>query len=244
MNTQFFCRFLTSKMYYVFNTFMIISQENSQQSTITEKGKINKFSTTALMEVSRKGQTDTVKALLEKGADIHEKDGHKSTALIYASENGHIDTVNTLINNGANVNDRNNQGWTPLMFASRDGYIEIVDTLLENGAGASINEKNKQGCWTALMYACRKGHIDIVKALLENGAEISINEKSVYGRTALMYACGKAHTDIVKALLEKGASISEKNNDNETALDIARRKNSDHIVQLLESSPMSKSARM
>ena len=158
---------------------------------------------TALMEASQNGQTQTVQTLLNKGANIDEKDRHGNTALMEASENGHFETVITLIHHNANVNEINNHGWTTLMYACQGGYIDIVRILLDNGARQSINDKNDHNGSTALMMVCQIEHYeysDIVTLLLDNGAMHSINEI---------------------------------NNDNETALDIARRKNYDTIVQLL-----------
>ena len=207
----------------------------------------NENAQTALPDTSNKnGHNVIVKNLLKKGAKIDKRDNDRSTALMDSCQNGHIDSVHTLINNGVNINEKKNHGWTALMNACQDGHTEDVKALLKNGSGGTINEKTEYG-WTLLMFACCKGHIDIVRVLLRNGAEASLNEKNEQdGFTALMMACkiDRERTDIVKALLEKGASINVKNNDNETALDIARRKNHDNIKQLLECPPMSKPARM
>jgi ankyrin repeat protein len=50
-----------------------------------------------------------------------------------------------------------------------------------------------------------------------------------------MYAAARGYLDVVKLLLEKGADSSLKNNDDETALDLARKQNQQAVVQLLES---------
>ena len=47
----------------------------------------------AMIYAARKGHTDTVKLLLEHGADVHAED---DTALLYAADEGHTDTVKVL----------------------------------------------------------------------------------------------------------------------------------------------------
>ncbi len=48
------------------------------------------FGITALMWVSEEGNINTVKALLEKGADINQKNYSGETALTLASKQGNI----------------------------------------------------------------------------------------------------------------------------------------------------------
>ena len=54
----------------------------------------------SLRIASEHGNTDTVRLLLEKGANIH---ADNDIALRYASMNGHTDTVILLLQKGANV---------------------------------------------------------------------------------------------------------------------------------------------
>ena len=63
-------------------------------------------------------------------------------------------------------------------------------------------------------------------AALEDFIELGykgINKKNASGLTPLMVAVIEAHPEVVKLLLKHGANISIRNNDNETALDIAKR---------------------
>jgi hypothetical protein len=62
-------------------------------------------------------------------------------------------------------------------------------------------------------------------AALEDFIELGykgINKKNASGLTPLMVAVIEAHPEVVKLLLKHGANISIRNNDNETALDIAK----------------------
>ena len=51
----------------------------------------------ALINASRDGDIETVRRLLEEGADVDYADRSSKTALIYASECGHTDIVVLLV---------------------------------------------------------------------------------------------------------------------------------------------------
>jgi len=57
-----------------------------------------------LIEAARKGDIDTIKGLLDNGADVNEKNNYEATALMFAAVNGHIDAVRLFIEKGADVN--------------------------------------------------------------------------------------------------------------------------------------------
>lgn len=58
---------------------------------------------TKLMEASANGNTEIVKMLLEKGADVDFFDKRGNTALMEASDNGHTAIVKLLLKKGADV---------------------------------------------------------------------------------------------------------------------------------------------
>ena len=58
---------------------------------------------TALLDAAKKGDAETVKALIDAGADINAKDNDGQTAISYATENGYAETVKALIDAGATV---------------------------------------------------------------------------------------------------------------------------------------------
>ena len=60
----------------------------------------------------------TVKALLDKGADVNVKDNSGSTPLIYAARNGRTEVLKALIDKGAEVNAKDINGNTPLIWAA------------------------------------------------------------------------------------------------------------------------------
>ena len=62
---------------------------------------LNYENNTALILAARGGHIDTVRALLEAGADVHYADQGRWTALSYASRWGHNETIDVLREYGA-----------------------------------------------------------------------------------------------------------------------------------------------
>jgi len=97
------------------------------------------------------GHTETVKALLEGGADVDIAAERGKTALMKACDRGHIAIAQLLVENGADVNGRDDSGATALMWAAHRGCAGAVKLLID--AGAELNHQNLGGgetvekCW-------------------------------------------------------------------------------------------------
>ncbi|KAJ7855133.1 hypothetical protein B0H14DRAFT_3865271 [Mycena olivaceomarginata] len=132
---------------------------------------------------SEQGQSDSVRLLLEHGADVNAADKEYS-ALCAASLNGHFDTIHVLLEkgaellleHGADVNATGGMHGSALQAASRNGHVDIVRLLLEKDAdvnaigglsgtalkaAARLDQLGGKNCWHAK---------EITRILLENGA--------------------------------------------------------------------------
>ena len=93
-----------------------------------------------LFNASLYGNLETVKILLEQGADVDLQSNDGNTALIYASRDGNLETVKFLLEQGADINLQSNDGWTALIMALRFGNLGIMKFLLEQGANVNLQD--------------------------------------------------------------------------------------------------------
>jgi ankyrin repeat protein len=86
-----------------------------------EKGiEVNGKTLWAALRVSSiYGQTETVRLLLERGAEVDGNDTNGNTALHWASRHGHLETVRLLLERGADADGKNKNGNTAIHWASR-----------------------------------------------------------------------------------------------------------------------------
>ncbi len=115
---------------------------------------------------------ETVKTLLEKGADPNFASHLGNTALMSAAEKGYTDILNILLDKGANVNATNKKLKTALIYAALNGQTEALGVLLTRGA--NVNDADKDGK-TAIMIAAEINYSEtpaILRLLLDCGADI------------------------------------------------------------------------
>ena len=86
------------------------------------------------MEVAANGNIETVRLLLDRGAEINQQDILGVTALMKAAANGHIRTVRLLLDRGAEINQKNIFGTAAITWAANRGRLNIVRLLLNRGA--------------------------------------------------------------------------------------------------------------
>ncbi len=89
---------------------------------------------TALMWAIAERHRDIVRALVEKGADVHPKPEQPSSPLMRAAENGDIETAKVLFAAGAGVNETPADGAHPLTYAIVVGQTAFAHFLLDQGA--------------------------------------------------------------------------------------------------------------
>ena len=159
------------------------------------KYDVNKQShdgSTALMYASMFGRLETVRYLIDQGANINVQDSDGNNALMHASINGEFDVVELLQQEGARMNCGDADGVTALMIASMNGSISIVEFLVNHID--DIDARDEFGR-TALLYACTSGSVDIVRCLMDKGADPSIIDK--WQKDAFSIASSYGHHDVI-----------------------------------------------
>ena len=160
-----------------------------------------------LVAAARSADSDTVRALLKNGANVHDIEPDGTTALHWASHRDDLKIVELLIAAGALVNASNDLGVTPLWNASENGSGAMTHRLLE--AGANPNSRLLSG-ETPLMMAARAGAPEVVAQLLARGADAEM--RGTRGQTALMWAVAQQHADVVKVLLTHRVNVHARSN--------------------------------
>lgn len=110
-------------------------------------GMISLKSNVPLHDACKLGQFDTVKSLLERGAEVNFLDEESFMPLHYACEISNHNIAQLLLKYGANVSgamrNLSNEKWkTPLHNACDKGHFTIVQLLLDHGAGIDITRLN------------------------------------------------------------------------------------------------------
>ena len=121
---------------------------------------------------------------------------------------------------------------------SETGNIDDLDALLRRLADDNVlnskdvlDVRNEWGD-TPLLLATRRNKSGAVTLLLHSGADVNAaNPQDAY--TALMIACLFDRREIVRTLLDKGASLLQKQQQGESALDIAVSMGNESIACML-----------
>jgi uncharacterized protein len=181
-----------------------------------------------LADAAEKSEFDTVRTLLESGADVNAAQVDGMTALLWAVYHDVPDAAKLLVKAGANVKATNRYGVAPLSLACENGNAELVQLLLSAGADPNTS---LPGGETALMTAARTGRLAPVKLLISHGADVNAEE---HGRqTALMWAAADGHLEVVDALIAAGADVNARLRSGFTALFLAVREGESAVTRRL-----------
>src|SRR5580698_8855920 len=127
----------------------------------------DRLDTTPLHYAALYGNLESVRILLDRGANLNARNKSDATPLIFAAYN--FEKTRLLVEKGADVNAHSSRGMTPLkVAASVHGNIATLRYLLDKGA--EVKQIDESGA-DALQIAALKGDADMVRLLLEKGAD-------------------------------------------------------------------------
>ena len=118
------------------------------------------------MTAAENGMTETMKLLLDEGADLEAKGKDGKTALICPTAKGRAEAMQLLVAKGADVNARDDEGENALIYAAEKGKTEPILVLLDNGA--DIEGKGKGGK-TAFVTVTAQGETRAMESLVFHG---------------------------------------------------------------------------
>jgi hypothetical protein len=192
----------------------------------------------ALVEAAKRGDVRAVRALLERGADVNERDPVGRTAVTAAVYTGSIETVRALVDARADVDLQDDMRANAFLALGETGQVEMLDVVVRGDP--DVTRTNRFG-GTALIPAADRGHVDMVRALLEQ-TEVDVDNVNDLGWTALLEAVllgdgGPRHQEIVRLLLDAGANAALADREGVTPAEHARRLGHAEIAALLASTP-------
>ncbi|XP_071115557.1 serine/threonine-protein phosphatase 6 regulatory ankyrin repeat subunit C-like [Haliotis cracherodii] len=147
---------------------------------------------TPLTKASQQGNVDTVKMLIQKGADVNMEDGQGCTPLLSAVGWDSLPCVTVLLEFGALVNKSASDAQPVLLRANR---LDIVQKLV--AAKCDINATDEEGK-SALHTAALFNNLNILKFLCSKGCNVDQPDEG--GVTAFHVAAEYGEVDMVKYL--------------------------------------------
>ncbi len=227
---------------YSYNIWQVVLEKGDQASSLQ--------SAAFFRDLAR------VKAFLDAGVDVNQKNALGVTALYSAASGGHKEVVELLLAEGADINEKTAAytDVTTLHAAAREGHKEIVEVLL--AGGADVNAGSTYNELTAAELAMEANHIEVVKLLIAKGADISalhfaihmkdyakaksliesgadVNKRKRYLDAPLHLAAMSGQKDVAELLIAKGANMNIQNRKGRTPLHFAVRKDDRDMVELL-----------
>ena len=157
---------------------------------------------TPLMHAAALGSLDTVRQLLDHGANVNARSAAGATALMWAAADPA--KVQLLVERGADVKVASESGRTALLLAAMsDQSAETVRLLLARGADPKALDRDQ----TSTLAAAALGNdTESVRLLLNAGAPV--NQANAAGTTPLMNAASNGNLEAVKLLLSAGADVN------------------------------------
>ena len=168
--------------------------------------------------------------LIESLFNVNKKNQQEQTPLFNAVQLNDKLYIDILLKYGADVNAEDKYSLTPIVFAQT---VDILKLLIDNGA--NIEHVTNKGLFPIWFFIMKNAN-DLATYMFDNGYNIDkINNLLSTGSTLLIKTIKKNNLHIAKLLLKYGADINIKNKDGKTPLDIAKLKNNNEMIELIES---------
>lgn len=173
-----------------------------------------------MIAAARTGDTEKVKQLLSKGADINAPEPESGeTPLLAAIDKGQWATAEYLLKQRPDLSQEDKNGNSPLYLAvSRgDSALAMVKLLLEAGAPVELGPKHGDNAGaTPLHIACATGANGCLESLLRHGAPAT--KPLLSGATPLHTAAIGGDQRTIELLCKAGGSVTALNEDKRTPL--------------------------
>ncbi len=146
-------------------------------------------------------QTNMVRLLLDRGAEVEAADRHGRTPLHTATSFNRVALAGLLLDHGANpLAFAIKYGvirFAPIHLAAEAGFAEMVRIFLDRDVDVNLRTQGKNQV-TPLHIAAAKGQAEVVELLLKSGAEV--NARDAAGATPLRWARKAEQAEVIDML--------------------------------------------
>ena len=163
----------------------------------------------AWFDAVKRGDTATVKRMLDAGQAIEAKDeaSQGQTALGWAAFIGYEDMFDLLVSRGANLRatDRGDvfNVFKSAVLGNSVALVKKSRALLKDDIQINDQKSDREG-ETFVMVAASNNRMDTVKYFIAEGADLNLVSK-VKDQSALSFACDNGYPDMQKLLIAHGA---------------------------------------
>jgi hypothetical protein len=156
-------------------------------------------------------QLETVRLLLNRGANPDGVESSDSPPLTIACRNGNTELVELLLKHRAHphlvdYDEEMPDYLSPLHYAAAQGDLKMAELLLEYGAEIDYLVPRVDIPRTPLAHACQHNQLEMVNFLLRHGANVNTAGDCVM---PLELASEKGFLEIVKILVAAGAQLDQ-----------------------------------
>ncbi len=163
--------------------------------------------------------------------DAGQSPAMSAEAFLMAAGEGRTEDVKRGLDSGMNIElAEPGREHTALHHAAYNGHTATVLFLIKQGA--TLDCRDHEGK-TPLIHACTGAFPETVQALIKAGADVNA-KGTAEGFTPLMMAAGLDQLKTVQILLKNGADKGAVDEDNDKAIDHARRAGLTEIVKVLQ----------
>jgi len=183
-----------------------------------------------------------VKSLLDYGVDINMNISSGDSLLMGACRYSNKEMIKLILNYSPDIyyQDQYGDNALTLAVANFNNYKEIIPLLLEAGvdpnskvgSSGQINSTALGKITSRALISKSEEDYRIIEMFLSHGANANLTTKTK--TTPLMQAAYKGDVRLVKLFLEYGADPDLKDKQGKTALDMAKKKNQQGVIDLLQ----------
>ena len=161
---------------------------------------------TALIRAIMSKNINTVKALLDHGADVHLQDGWGRHP-VYFCHTSTIEITNLILAKGGDK-DLNHGPLFMLVSLCDHGYApaDMIPILVKAGANPNVHKERVTPLIASIILEKPAGRgKDYVKALIESKADVNLRDTRKEKTTPLQWAKKKGDQEIIDMLIKSGA---------------------------------------